>query len=88
MVYGSLATESKPLLNVILFASALHLSKLGQLPSFAVKPYRVAMRDSFRDALQTEDEAWGLGATVLLSVAFDVGSHFRITFSHRADVDR
>ncbi|KAH6712495.1 fungal-specific transcription factor domain-containing protein [Leptodontidium sp. MPI-SDFR-AT-0119] len=72
MVYGSLAVESKPLLSVILFASALHLSKLGQLPKFAVKPYRMAMRDSFRDALRTENEALGLGATVLLSIVFDV----------------
>ncbi|KAK9371390.1 fungal-specific transcription factor domain-containing protein [Lipomyces kononenkoae] len=72
LVYGSLATKSQPLLKAILFASAMHLSKLGQLPNFAVKPYRMAMRDSFRDALQTGDEGWGLGATVLLSIIFDV----------------
>ncbi|PYI07171.1 hypothetical protein BO78DRAFT_444405 [Aspergillus sclerotiicarbonarius CBS 121057] len=72
VVYGTLATESRPLHKAILFASALHLSKLGQLPNFAIKPYRVAMRDSFRDALTREDESWALGATVLLSVIFDV----------------
>ena len=72
VVYGNLATESQPLLKAILFASALHLSKLGQLPNFAIKPYRMAMRDSFRDALTRDDEFWALGATVLLSVIFDV----------------
>ncbi|KAK9238967.1 fungal-specific transcription factor domain-containing protein [Lipomyces kononenkoae] len=72
LVYGSLATKSQPLLKAILFASAMHLSKLGRLPNFAVQPYRMAMRDSFRDALQSGDEAWGLGATVLLSIVFDV----------------
>ncbi|KAH6972866.1 fungal-specific transcription factor domain-containing protein [Ilyonectria sp. MPI-CAGE-AT-0026] len=71
-VYCSLAKESKPLLNSILFASALHLTKLGQLPNYVIKTYRTALKDSFRDALQSDNEAWGLGATVLLSVIFDV----------------
>jgi hypothetical protein len=55
-----------------MLASAFHLSKLGKLPAFAVKPYRMAMQRSFRDALKTQSDEWSLGATVLLSIVFDV----------------
>ncbi|KAJ5362182.1 Protein of unknown function DUF3468 [Penicillium brevicompactum] len=71
-VYGSLATESQLVFKAILLASALHLSKLGKLPAFAVKPYRVAMQRSFRDSVKTQSVEWSLGATVLLSIIFDV----------------
>lgn len=71
-VYGSLATESEPVLKAIMLASAFHLSKLGKLPAFAVKPYRMAMQRSFRDALKTQNDEWALGATVFLSIVFDV----------------
>ncbi|KAJ5398810.1 Protein of unknown function DUF3468 [Penicillium sp. CMV-2018d] len=71
-VYGALATESEPVLKAIMLASAFHLSKLGKLPAFAVKPYRIAMQRSFRDALKTQNDEWGLGATVFLSIVFDV----------------
>lgn len=83
VVYGALATESAPLMKAIQFASALHLSQLGQLPKFAIQPYRMAMRDSFRDALADIDKAWSLGVTVLLTVIFDVKKHkqlFHILF--------
>lgn len=71
-IYGALATESEPLLKSIMLASALHLTKQGRLPRFAIKPYRMAVQESFREALKSQDEAWSLGVTVLLSVVFDV----------------
>ena len=55
-----------------MLASALHLSKLGRLPKFAIQHYRKAVQESFRDAVMKDGEAWGLGATVLLSVVSDV----------------
>ncbi|KAL3455347.1 fungal-specific transcription factor domain-containing protein [Aspergillus heterothallicus] len=72
VVYGSLATESEPMLKVIMLASALHLVKLGKLPAFAIKHYRTAARDSFRKALGKKQDTWSLGVTVLLSVVFDI----------------
>lgn len=72
VVYGALAADAQPLLRTIYFASALHLSKLGQLPNFAIKPYREAMRDSFRNALARGDREWSLAATVLLTIVFNV----------------
>ncbi|KAL4902157.1 fungal-specific transcription factor domain-containing protein [Aspergillus multicolor] len=85
IVYGSLATESEPLLKVIMLASALHLAELGKLPAFAIKHYRGAVRDSFRNALEQtssstdslsqkehSSETWSLGVTVLLSVVFEI----------------
>lgn len=74
LVYGHLATKFEPLRNAILYASAMHLSKLGQLPRFAISPYRTVMRNSFRIAVQNEEAAWGLAATVLLSIVFDVST--------------
>ncbi|KAJ3549182.1 hypothetical protein NM208_g75 [Fusarium decemcellulare] len=71
-VYGNLAARCPPLHHTILFASALHLANLGRLPKFAIQQYRKTMRQSFRDALVKQDELEGLGATVLLSVVFDV----------------
>ncbi|RAK72235.1 Zn(II)2Cys6 transcription factor [Aspergillus fijiensis CBS 313.89] len=71
-IYGALATESEPLLKSIMLASALHLTKQGRLPRFAIKPYRMAVQESFREALKSQDEAWSLGVTVLLSVVFDI----------------
>uniref|UniRef100_L2FYG6 Uncharacterized protein n=1 Tax=Colletotrichum fructicola (strain Nara gc5) TaxID=1213859 RepID=L2FYG6_COLFN len=71
-VYGALARGSRPLRNAILFASTLHLTKLGDLPHDTIKTYRADMRDSFREALQADEEIWSLGATVLLSIIFDV----------------
>ncbi|PYH77016.1 hypothetical protein BO82DRAFT_395733 [Aspergillus uvarum CBS 121591] len=71
-IYGALATESEPLLKSIMLASALHLTKQGRLPRFAIKPYRIAVQESFREALKSQDEAWSLGVTVLLSVVFDI----------------
>jgi hypothetical protein len=74
VVYGSLATESEPLLKVIMLASASHLAKQGKLPAFAIQHYRTAVQDSFRDALSTnKEDSWVLGATVLLSIVLDVG---------------
>jgi hypothetical protein len=78
VVYGRLSQESQPLRNSILFASALHLSKLGALPNDAIKTCRADMRDSFRNALHDPEEAWGLGATVLLSIVFDVRPPFLV----------
>lgn len=72
VVYGSMAAQSDAMHKMILFASAQHLVQLGQLPKFAIQPYRAAMRQSFRDALRNQDEAWVLGVTVLLSIVFDV----------------
>ncbi|KAL2824435.1 hypothetical protein BJY01DRAFT_256471, partial [Aspergillus pseudoustus] len=72
VVYGSLATESEPLLKVIMLASALHLAKQGKLPGFAIEHYRAQVQDSFRTAIRKSDDTWSLGATVLLSVVFDV----------------
>ncbi|KAI9928662.1 hypothetical protein MW887_001878 [Aspergillus wentii] len=72
VVYGTLAAQSQPLLKTILFASAFHLSNLGRLPKFALQPYRDAMRKAFRDAVVSEDQLVGVGATVLLSIVFDV----------------
>ena len=69
-----MATESQLVFKAILLASALHLSKLGKLPAFAVKPYRVAMQRSFRDSVKTQSAEWSLGATVLLSIIFDVST--------------
>lgn len=74
VVYGSMAAQSDAMHKMILFASAQHLVQLGQLPKFAIQPYRAAMRQSFRDALQNQDEAWVLGVTVLLSIVFDVST--------------
>lgn len=74
VVYGSMAAQSDAMHKMILFASAQHLAQLGQLPKFAIQPYRAAMRQSFRDALQNPDEAWVLGVTVLLSIVFDVST--------------
>ncbi|KAF5009104.1 hypothetical protein FDECE_4656 [Fusarium decemcellulare] len=71
-VYGTLAARCPPLHHTILFASALHLANLGRLLKFAIQQYRKTMRQSFRDALAKQDELEGLGATVLLSVVFDV----------------
>jgi hypothetical protein len=76
VVYGALAADAQPLLRTIYFASALHLSKLGQLPNFAIKPYREAMRDSFRNALTRGDGTWSLAATVLLTIIFNVRERF------------
>ncbi|GKZ64477.1 hypothetical protein AnigIFM50267_005542 [Aspergillus niger] len=70
-IYGALATESEPLLRSTMLASALHLSKQGKLPRFAVKPYRMAVQASLHEALKTQNEAWSLGVTVLLSVVSD-----------------
>lgn len=72
LVYGSMAAQSDAMHEMILFVSAQHLVQLGQLPKFAIQPYRAAMQQSFRDALQNQDEAWVLGVTVLLSIVFDV----------------
>ncbi|KAG8162076.1 hypothetical protein KVR01_007841 [Diaporthe batatas] len=72
VVYGSMAAQSDAMHKMILFASAQHLVQLGQLPKFAIQPYRSAMRQSFRDALQNQAESWVLGVTVLLSIVFDV----------------
>ncbi|KAL2839672.1 fungal-specific transcription factor domain-containing protein [Aspergillus pseudodeflectus] len=73
VVYGSLATESEPLLKVIMLASASHLAKQGKLPAFAIQHYRTAVQDSFRDALSTnKEDSWVLGATVLLSIVLDI----------------
>ncbi|KAL3471503.1 fungal-specific transcription factor domain-containing protein [Aspergillus californicus] len=73
VVYGSLATESEPLLKVIMLASASHLAKQGKLPAFAIAHYRTAVQDSFRNALSSKKEdMWVLGATVLLSVVLDI----------------
>ncbi|GLA18270.1 hypothetical protein AnigIFM62618_005425 [Aspergillus niger] len=71
-IYGALATESEPLLRSTMLASALHLSKQGKLPRFAVKPYRMAVQASLHEALKTQNEAWSLGVTVLLSVVSDI----------------
>ncbi|KAJ0414462.1 fungal-specific transcription factor domain-containing protein [Aspergillus carlsbadensis] len=73
VVYGSLATESEPLLKVIMLASASHLAKQGKLPAFAISHYRTAVQDSFRNALSSKKEdSWVLGATVLLSIVLDI----------------
>lgn len=80
VVYGSMATQSDAMHKMILFASAQHLVQLGQLPKFAIQPYRAAMRQSFRDALRNQDEAWVLGVTVLLSIVFDVSTKHPIPF--------
>lgn len=74
VVYGSMAAQSDAMHKMILFASAQHLVQLGQLPKFAIQPYRSAMRQSFRDALQNQAESWVLGVTVLLSIVFDVST--------------
>ncbi|KAH6612979.1 fungal-specific transcription factor domain-containing protein [Boeremia exigua] len=71
-VYGNLARESLPLRNVLIFASALHLTKLGQLPNEVIRTHRVAMRDSFRNAVRLTEDTWALGMTVLLSIVLDV----------------
>ncbi|OJI99580.1 hypothetical protein ASPVEDRAFT_26379 [Aspergillus versicolor CBS 583.65] len=83
IVYGNLATQSEPLFRAIMLASALHLSKLGKLPKFAIKHYRTAMQESFRDNLKKGGEAWSLGATVLLSVVFDIIGTGMDTWSSR-----
>lgn len=71
-VYGNLAKESLPLRNVIMFASTLHLTKLGRLPNEVIESHRVAMRTSFRNAVYVAEDTWALGMTVLLSVVLDV----------------
>ncbi|KAM5349528.1 hypothetical protein ACJ41O_006033 [Fusarium nematophilum] len=71
-VYGHLAKESQPLHESILLASAMHLSRLGQLDNSTVKPYRMARQTSFREAIRGGNNRWGLGLTVLLSVVFDI----------------
>ncbi|PYH94667.1 hypothetical protein BO71DRAFT_429767 [Aspergillus ellipticus CBS 707.79] len=43
IVYGSLVANSEPLHKAIMLASALHFSKLGKLPIFAIKHYRTEM---------------------------------------------
>ncbi|KAL2797094.1 fungal-specific transcription factor domain-containing protein [Aspergillus keveii] len=73
VVYGSLATESEPLLKVIMLASASHLAKQGKLPAFTIQHYRTAVQSSFRNALSTrKEDSWVLGATVLLSIVLDI----------------
>ncbi|KAL3454447.1 fungal-specific transcription factor domain-containing protein [Aspergillus insuetus] len=73
VVYGSLASESEPLLKVIMLASASHLAKQGRLPGFAIQHYRTAVQDSFRTAVSTKrEDSWVLGATVLLSIVLDI----------------
>ncbi|PLB50749.1 hypothetical protein P170DRAFT_474305 [Aspergillus steynii IBT 23096] len=72
IIYGSLAAQSEPLRKAILFASALHRSKLGKLPTFAIKHYRTDMQESFRSALCEGGEPWNLAATALLSALFDI----------------
>jgi hypothetical protein len=74
VVYGSMVAQSDVIHKMILFASAQHLVQLGQLPKFAIQPYRAAMRQSFRDALRNQGEAWVLGVAVLLSIVFDVST--------------
>lgn len=71
-VYGSLAIESKPLLDTILFASGLHLSKLGHLKNDTLKSFRMEIKSSFREALKKGRGFWALGLTVMLSIIFDV----------------
>ncbi|KAF5246372.1 hypothetical protein FANTH_6888 [Fusarium anthophilum] len=71
-VYAMLAKESRPMLDGILFSSAMHLTNLGHLNHSALKPYRSARQKSFRGAIQTGNNYWALGLTVLLSVAMDV----------------
>ncbi|KAG7409211.1 Transcriptional activator protein UGA3 [Fusarium oxysporum f. sp. rapae] len=71
-VYAILAKESRPMLDGILFSSAMHLTNLGHLDHTALKPYRSARQKSFRGAIQAGDNYWALGLTVLLSVALDV----------------
>lgn len=72
-VYGHLAKDSRPLLDTIFFASAMHLSKLGQLQNSEIKRFRLELQASFREALQNDHSPWALGLTVLLSIVFDVG---------------
>ncbi|KAF5632710.1 hypothetical protein F52700_6247 [Fusarium sp. NRRL 52700] len=71
-VYAMLAKESRPMLDGILFSSAMHLTNLGHLNHSALKPHRSARQKSFRGAIQTGNNYWELGLTVLLSVALDV----------------
>ncbi|VUC32523.1 unnamed protein product [Clonostachys rosea] len=71
-VYGSLAIECKPLLDTILFASGLHLSKLGHLENDTLKAFRMEIKNSFREALKKGRGFWALGLTVMLSIIFDV----------------
>ncbi|CAG9988885.1 unnamed protein product [Clonostachys byssicola] len=71
-VYGSLAIECKPLMDTILFASGLHLSKLGHLENDKLKAFRMEIKSSFRDALKKGRGFWALGLTVMLSIIFDV----------------
>ncbi|KEZ46731.1 hypothetical protein SAPIO_CDS0007 [Scedosporium apiospermum] len=70
-VYARLAMRSDPVRDAILFASALHLSKLGRLPVFAVQPYRETMRESFRKAIVADDDDESLAATIILTIVFD-----------------
>jgi hypothetical protein len=67
-----------------MFASALHLTKMGHLPNEVLKTHRIALRTSFRDALLKPEEAWSLGLTVLLSVVLDVRKH-RLHLNLHAD---
>ncbi|KAF5588718.1 uncharacterized protein FSUBG_11376 [Fusarium subglutinans] len=67
-----LAKESRPMLDGILFSSAMHLTNLGHLSHSALKPYRSARQKSFRGAIQAGNNYWALGLTVLLSIAMDV----------------
>ncbi|KAF5975973.1 hypothetical protein FBULB1_7151 [Fusarium bulbicola] len=61
-----LAKESRPMLDGILFSSAMHLTNLGHLNHSALKPYRSARQKSFRGAIQTGNNHWALELAVLL----------------------
>ncbi|PKY03898.1 hypothetical protein P168DRAFT_345196 [Aspergillus campestris IBT 28561] len=72
VVYATLAGTSQALYNAILSASANHLVTLGQLPIWAVGPYRQAMQDSFRRAVGSGTVCRSTAAAVLLCIAAEV----------------